>query len=432
MLLWINRLGFALLASAFCVWCGSPPAAPAQGKGKVVRPGERVVLPIERDYLTTVGMSDSPLTVGTKINLVLSSGKRLDDQEITTVQPGKGKNTLRALGVKALKGAKRQNLKANTIGRIQVGDKSYDLLLDSESKDYVVLDVARRNEVVSERLSAQGERLWGSSTEATQEAMLQEYKKDYLDKVKAAFPEQEFQLHETKYFLFYTDLPAEQVQGYVTSLDRMYVELGRLFGILKETNIWRGKCVVIAFEDKADFQQCEVAVMGRPAGTQAQGLCHYYDNGKVVVTCYRGPDPVYFAHLIVHETTHGFLHLYRSTAHIPSWINEGLAEWVGSVVVTDCTAVPRRQRDAATRVQASGTMEGMFDIDTNIETWQYGLASGLAQFLIQTNPQAYGGLFTLIKEGATWQEALKELYGVTPAQLAAEYGRSIGVEVLRP
>jgi hypothetical protein len=212
----------------------------------------------------------------------------------------------------------------------------------------------------------------------------------------------------------------------------MYIELGKLFGLWKETNIWRGKCVVIAYQQKVDFERSEVEIMKRPTGTTAQGVCHVFANGKVIVTCYRGRDPVFFGSLLVHETTHGFLHLYRSTVHIPSWINEGLAEWVANVVVPESTAVPRRQRGAIARVQASKTMEGIFEIKNNIESWQYGLASGMAQFLIQTNPQAYGGLFTLIKEGATWQEALQELYGVTPAELATAYGRSIGVAELRP
>jgi hypothetical protein len=363
--------------------------------------------------------------------LLLASGKRLDDLEITDVQAGKGNNTLRMLGVNSSKG-KRQKIRANTVSRILIAGKPFDLLLDTESKDYVLLDVARRDEVVADRLRAKGQRLWGTSTDAEQAKAVEEYRRDYLDQVKATFPERTFQLHETRYFLFYTDMPVDQIAGYVGNLDRMYVELGKLFGIWKETNIWRGKCVVIAFEQKGDFERCEVEVMRRPPGTTAQGLCHLFGNGKVVVTCYRGRDPVFFGSLLVHETTHGFLHLYRSNAQIPSWMNEGLAEWVANVVVPESPAVPRRQRVAIARVQASGTMEGFFDAQNNIESWQYGLASGMAQFLIQTNPQAYGGLFTLIKEGTTWQEALHELYAVTPAELAAEYGRSIGVAELKP
>ena len=227
-------------------------------------------------------------------------------------------------------------------------------------------------------------------------------------------------------------MPADQIEVYVANLDRMYVELCKMFGIMKETNIWRGKCLVVAFLDKSDFHRFEVQVMEQPANEGAQGLCHSFGNGKVVISCYRGNNPAFFGNLLVHETTHGFLHLYRSNVNIPSWLNEGLAEWVANLVVPESNTVPNRQRQAIPRIQSTGTMGGMLESAVNIEGWQYGLASGLAQFLIDTNPQAYGGMFTLIKEGATCQEALNELYGVTPAELAAGYGRTVGVPELKP
>jgi hypothetical protein len=208
--------------------------------------------------------------------------------------------------------------------------------------------------------------------------------------------------------------------------------LCRMFGIPKETNIWRGKCLVVAFVEKAGFLQFEQDIMGKPAADWAQGLCHSFSDGKVVISCYRGSSPAFFGNLLVHETTHGFLHLFRSNATIPSWLNEGLAEWVANLVVPESNTVPNRQRQAIPRVQSTGSMGSMLDIPGNIESWQYGLASGIADFLIDTNPQAYGGMFILIKEGASWQEALLELYGVTPAELAAGYGRTIGVPDLKP
>lgn len=427
----------ALLSSAvgLAVLCAATSGVRAQGKAKgkskTPRPTERVILKSERAYLAAFDAADCPLAVGAKIDIRLRNGTRSEDLELTDLEPGKVRGSLRTLGVKSPSG-KRQKLRVNAIARILVDERPFDLLLDSESTDYVVLDVARRDQLVAERLAATGYKLWSASGDVDPSEFVEEYKRDYFDKVKGTFPNQTFELHETQYFLFFTNMPHGQVKTYIDKLDAMYQELGRMFGLVPGTNIWRGKCVVIAFTEKVDFQHAEVQVMRQPPGTTAQGLCHQPGDGRIVVTCYRGSDPAFFACLLVHETTHGFVHLYRSNGRIPSWLNEGLAEWVASTVVPESTAVARRQQLAIPRLQGSGRMEGMFDNPGNIEPWQYGVASSLADFLIQTNPQAYGGLFTLIKEGDTWQNALREQYGVSPQELAAAYGRTLGIAQLAP
>lgn len=424
------HMRIAWLLTAFCCAC-VPSRAVAQSKGKSPKSWERVVLKPERDYLAAVGTADSPLVTGVKVDILLQNGKQLDDQAVTDVQPGKNKNTFRTFGVKSSKG-KKQKVRAGTVSRILIDTKPFDVLLDSESKDYVLLDNARRDQIVGERLSAAGRQLWGGVSDEQQALAIDEYKKEYIDKVKLVFANRDVQLHETKFFLFCTDMPADQIEVYIANLDRMYIELCKLFGIFKETNIWRGKCLVVAFQERSGFVRFETEIMGHAAPEWTQGLCHSFGNGKVVISCYRGNNLAFFGNLLVHETTHGFLHLYRSNVDIPSWLNEGLAEWVANLVVPESNTVPNRQRQAIPKIQNTGTMGGMLDNPGNIESWQYGLASGIAQVLIDANPQAYGGMFTLIKEGATWREALDELYGMTPEELAAGYGRTVGIPELKP
>ena len=406
-------------------------AAQSKSKSRTPKGNERVVLKCERDYLAPLGSEEVSFVVGAKIDVVLQNGKRLEGEEVTDIQYGKNKQTFRSFGVKSAKG-KRQKLRPTQILQIVIANQFFDVLIDSESKDYVLLDNQRRDEVVSDRLRQQGRQLWRGADDESRAAAVEEYRRDYIEKSRDLFNDREMQLHETKFFLFLTDMPVDQVGGYIANLDRMYLELCPLFGISKETNIWRGKCVVVAFLEKSSFSLFETKVIGTTAPESAQGLCHSFGNGKVVISCYRGNSPTFFANLLVHETTHGFLHLYRSNVNVPSWLNEGMAEWVANLVVPESNTVPGRQREAIPRVQKTGSLGGMFDSPGNIEGWQYGLASGLAQFLIDANPAAYGGLFTLIKEGATWQEALQELYGLTPERLATEYGRTIGVPALQP
>ena len=67
-----------------------------------------------------------------------------------------------------------------------------------------------------------------------------------------------------------------------------------------------------------------------------------------------------------------------------------------------------------------------------IESWQYGAASSLNRFLLQTNRESYVRFIEALKEGMKWEEALREAYGSTPDELLAHYGRRIGVADLRP
>ncbi|MBS0266726.1 MAG: hypothetical protein JSS02_32660 [Planctomycetes bacterium] len=410
---------------------GTPARTSAQSKSKAGKPHEHVLLAPEREYLAPLGTADSPLVVGAKVDVLLQTGKRLDDQEITEIQSGKSKTTFRSLGLKSTSG-KRQKLRAGSLSHLIINGNTLYVAFDPSIKDSVLIDLARRDEIVSVRLQAAGRQRWKPTDTEGQQQALAEYKRDYIDRVQQQFADRKFQVHETQFYLFCTDMPEQQIGVYVANLDRMYAELCKMFGVPKGTNIWRGKCVVVAFQEKGDFVRFERQIMDYAVPDAVQGLCHSFSNGKVVISCYRGNSPAFLGNLLVHETTHGFLHLFRSNVNIPPWLNEGLAEWVANVVVPESQTVPNRQRDAIPRIQTTGSMGGLLDETKTIESWQYGIASGLAQFLIDLDSQAFGGLFTLIKEGASWREALQELYGMTPQQLAAGFGRTVGIAELKP
>ena len=67
-----------------------------------------------------------------------------------------------------------------------------------------------------------------------------------------------------------------------------------------------------------------------------------------------------------------------------------------------------------------------------IEGWQYGVASNLNRFLLQSNRQDYVRFIEALKEGMKWEEALNDAYRSTPEELLSEYGRRINVPDLRP
>lgn len=382
-------------------------------------------------YVAPLSGDESPISVGKRVTVALSSGKTLAEFEVTETLLGKEDETLKFLSVQDSDGKKKQKLASSAIARIRSGEHDYDVLLDSGKKGHVLLDVTQRDHDVNERLKSTRNRLWDDPSEDERAKTIAEYK-EFLQRVQASyqFP---LRLYETKFFMVLSDIPAAQVAPYVASLDAMYSKLSSAFGVPKDKNIWLGKCMVLAFLNEESFHAFERTFMNNSDTQGAQGLHHAASDGRAIICCYRGNNPSYFAVVLVHETAHGFLHRLRSTVHIPPWINEGIADWVAGAIVTQSKAVTERQKEGVELLRQTGSLgANFFEERANLQPWQYGVASSLTNFMLQIDAGRYRVFILCIKEGFTTEEALNRAYGVTPAELIAQYGRSIGLNGLRP
>src|SRR5215471_499623 len=116
---------------------------------------------------------------------------------------------------------------------------------------------------------------------------------------------------ETKYFIFCSDLSPNEARQWSSLLDRMYDRLSEMFAVPSGKNIWRGKALIFVFSKNADYQRYERQIMHTdPAGTA--GMCHSGSNGNVRIAFHRQEDQLEFAHVLVHESVHGFIHRYRT------------------------------------------------------------------------------------------------------------------------
>ncbi|HTN02932.1 MAG TPA: hypothetical protein VL132_13690, partial [Planctomycetaceae bacterium] len=296
-------------------------------------------------------------------------------------------------------------------------------------------DERRERLTWEERVSAQLEKrqaqLWPELTAEENAEAVAEYK-TFLDEVRQASPTLPWNLYETRYYLFFTDMPQAQIAGYVTYLDAMYTQLCKAFGVPEGKNIWRGKCVILAFVDKENFYAFEQKYYSHDA-TGAQGLCHSHGDGKVIMSCYRGDNPTFFGVVLVHETSHGFVHRVKSSARVPSWVNEGIADWIAQAVVTSDTEVQHRQQEGITRIRQTGSVGTNFLADdARIEAWQYGLATNMVTFLLKLDGKRYRQFIDGIKEGLPPEESLQQSYGMNYQQFLVRYGQSVGVPQLRP
>jgi uncharacterized membrane protein len=151
------------------------------------------------------------------------------------------------------------------------------------------------------------------------------------------------------------------------------------------------------------------------------------------MACHRGDDASAFAHMLVHETSHGFNHRWMSPVRLPNWLNEGIAEWVGTQVVPRCRQVPLKEAQAVEFMRAGGTVgPGFFDdgADAQIGAVQYGIAAGLVKFLVARDRTRFAAFVQGVKEGQGVEESLQQTFRATLDELIRAYGTAVGVPAL--
>jgi hypothetical protein len=278
------------------------------------------------------------------------------------------------------------------------------------------------------RMRARGVEPWPELSAAEHAAAVGELG-EFVARVRQAFPALE--VAETHEFIVATDIPAVQMAPYTAKLDAMHDLLCDLYGIPKGEPVWQGKCLVIAFLKEDDFRAFEGRFMEVDARGM-HGLCHQRSDGRVIMACHRGDDAPAFAHMLVHETSHGFNHRWMSPVRLPNWLNEGIAEWVGAQVVPGCDQVPLKEARAREFARATGGLGPGFFAAENIDAVQYGIASGLVKFMAGRDPRKFAALVRGVKEGLPVEESLRQAYGATLEELVAGYGAAIGVPNLKP
>ena len=277
-------------------------------------------------------------------------------------------------------------------------------------------------------LSAEPRNPWPRLTDAQQQAAIGQLK-DYAQQTQTQLqiPLRSF---ETQYFLFCTDLSQREANQWAGLLDRMYARLSDMFAVPAGKNIWRGKALVFIFTRREDYDRYEKEMAHTDPGRSA-GMCHGFGDGTVKIAFYRQSDELEFAHVLVHESTHGFIHRYRSPVPIPSWANEGLAETVASELVPQKGRRETVTTDAREQLQAHQSRLGDFFAAEHIDGWQYPVAEMLCTFMIQASAPKYVAFINGIKDGLTVDQSLAERFGAPRERLVAVFGQWLGVHGLR-
>ena len=279
--------------------------------------------------------------------------------------------------------------------------------------------MAQSARVISDAPRAQP---WSVATDAERAQALTDMKADadrWLKQVNLRYS-----VVEAKYWVLYADLPIGETKDLAQRMDAMYETVAKMFALPVGLNIFHGKAVVIVSATEAHYRALEMAAFNTMPPPGAIGLCHMV-GPKVVVSAYKSQDANRFMATLVHEASHGFMHRYGSPERLPSWADEGYAEYVAAESFPNSTTKDDRKPQGLQWIR-SGTNDVLNVLHMNYEngSWPGPDAIGYAigyltvDYLMQTNHQAFGEWVKDVKGGLSWEEALKKRFGWSITQLA--------------
>jgi len=412
--------------------------------------------------------------VGLKVDLVLASDNQISGAEVIKVLAGEVPGSIRLVTIRDPATDQSRPLMASMIRSLKIEGRAIGYVLDPKSKRLIPDDpniaTAVRSDLTAEasapkaapdppaknektapekpkRGSEKAEKkkqkkeeepeialrpgvfAWPELSKEQQAEAVKEQKAHLLE-IKEMFPEIRFTFVETDFFLFYSDLSPQDLRMYVPHLDAMYKKLLTFFDLKAGTNIWRGKAIIIIFNNSQAYLVYEKQKHNYvPPGDNA-GLCHSLSNGDVITSMRTIPaGQKFLAATIVHETTHGFNRRYKTATILPSWVEEGVAEYMANLIVPGHRAYGEKL--SIQGMQRAGTMGGDFFVE-QIPSRHYGTALNLTKFMIASDPKKYKKFFICLKSGMSEDEALTETYGIRRDALIAEYGRALGIQNLQP
>ncbi|MBN2579817.1 MAG: hypothetical protein JXB10_12590 [Pirellulales bacterium] len=376
---------------------------------------------------------------GCPVDVTLTGGVLRGGVTLQKLVEGKAQGTYSAAAVSNGPSGRPEVLGARRIREIALPGARPFLVYQAKSNALTIAPDAGAAKGKNKLPGAKSSVRWPELSERQQYAAVLE-EKNLLQEIDREVPNAGMKLYETRRFIFYSDIPERWIATlYAPYLDQMYGKLCQAYGLDPQQNLWRGKAVILAYQNPASFTIFETKLFHfeRPS---AQGAAHCLSDGTVLIACYAGRDPHYFGAVLVHETAHGFTHRFCSPRRIPSWLNEGISEWIAKQVVPQDQGINRKVQRAVQRMRESGSLGGDFFTAEHIGDWQYGAAASMVDFLLRSPGASRRGksavpfhqFVELIKDGVPWEESLQRAYGMTPAELTWNFGKSLGIPNLRP
>ncbi len=232
---------------------------------------------------------------------------------------------------------------------------------------------------------------------------------------------------ETEHFVFYSELARSETMRWAGELDKMYHTLIRTLEIPEGTRMFQGKGAIIVFRERDTFIKFEKAAFGLDA-TMFGGVNHSRD-GYTFTVFYKAPDLQKFNSILIHETVHAFMYRYRSPVGLPTWANEGLADYIAGHLVHYSDEPMKHWHHTRNFVAQKGNPMDVMRLSYLDGSWPnddaYPVSHMLVRFMLKNKPRDFKLWIDDIKDGKDWREALRQRFGVTAEVLASGFAADI-------
>lgn len=229
---------------------------------------------------------------------------------------------------------------------------------------------------------------------------------------------------ETRYFLVYSALAPRQTASLVRQLDAMYGKVAELLGIPNGLNLFWGKASIFICRTSDEFRLIEAQAFKNMVAPGVIGLCHQR-GPKVFVNTFRAEDDLQFASTLVHETVHGIMHRFISPVRLPTWADEGFAEYVAGRSFQGSPVDSNRRPQGLHYIRNNGDVSAVVEMSYEDGSWPgeqavgYAVGYLLCTMMITENPSGFADWVRAVKAGKDWKQALEDEYGVSAERLVA-------------
>lgn len=235
---------------------------------------------------------------------------------------------------------------------------------------------------------------------------------------------------ETDHFLIFTNWDKREHGFLKKCVEQAYSAVSKNFDIPSKENIFVGKLPVFMFDNPKEFRQFGTEVDGfkdMPSGAAGYYRSRGDGSGHMVM-----PKPLYtdrtkkqaeemWAYVLTHEFTHAFVERYKGNGHIPTWLNEGLAEMVAAGLF------PRDVKPIARQLASRVPLERIITDKHGFQGIEvYPIGRTIVETLVLADRKKFLKMFEAIKDGEESVDALKAAYGWSVDDLEKAWKQYLG------
>ena len=236
---------------------------------------------------------------------------------------------------------------------------------------------------------------------------------------------------ETRYFLFYSDLSRRDTMEIAGVLDSMYERVIEMLRLPKGMNLFWGKCGILVCRDAERFQMIESLAFNN--NRLAGGYFHAI-GPRSFVNIYR--DHSGFYEVMVHETVHAIMHRFLSPVSLPTWANEGFAEYIAANSSRGTKVDRMHQSDGIHYIRQRGSVLDIMRMNYADGSWAgpgqvgYAVSYLMIDLMVSQNSAGFVDWIRAVKAGKPWEQALADQFGSDPATTATHRRAVVSIEQL--